>query len=92
MSNLLTHAAAFVLGFVSAVALLRYVAARVVAEQRRPFRRSRVAVRQDDYTRLYRQIDQACRQLDALDAARHAVSSVDWIAQANECLPKDGDV
>ena len=89
MSNLLTHAAAFVLGFLSAVALLRYVAARRIVRPR-PFRRSRVAIRQSDYTRLCRQIDEACRQLDELDAvrARRAVPRIDWIEQVNGCLPK----
>ena len=88
----MSYLAAFALGFVSALALVHYAARRIVRP--RPFRRSRVAIRQSDYTRLCRQIDEACRQLDELDAARarRAVPTIDWIEQANSCLPKqDGE-
>ena len=88
----MSYLAAFALGFVSALALVHYAARRVVRP--RPFRRSRVAIRQSDYTRLLRQIDEACRQLDELDAARarRAVPRIDWIEQVNGCLPKqDGE-
>ena len=56
----MSYLAAFALGFVSALALVHYAARRIVRP--RPFRRSRVAIRQNDYTRLLRQIDEACRQ------------------------------
>ena len=84
----MSYLAAFALGFVSALALVHYAARRIVRP--RPFRRSRVAIRQSDYTRLCRQIDEACRQLYELDAARarRAVPTIDWIEQANSCLPK----
>ena len=84
----MSYLAAFTLGFVSALALVHYAARRIVRP--RPFRRSRVAIRQSDYTRLLRQIDEACRQLDELDAARarRAVPTIDWIEQVNGCLPK----
>ena len=88
----MSYLAAFALGFISALALIHYAARRIVRP--RPFRRSRVAIRQSDYTRLLRQIDEACRQLDELDAARarRAVPTIDWIEQANSCLPKqDGE-
>lgn len=88
----MTHLAAFVLGILSTLALLHLLARRVAHP--RPFRRSRVAIRESDYVRLYRQIDDAIRQLDELDAARSRrppIPSIDWIAQVNACLdPEDG--
>jgi hypothetical protein len=71
----MTHLAAYVLGILSALVLLRLLARRV-ARPPRPFRRSRIAVRQSDYVRLFKQIDDACRQLDELDAARARRRSV----------------
>lgn len=70
----MTHLVAFVLGFLSALLLLHLIARRTAHP--RPFRRSRVAVRQSDYVRLFKQIDDACRQLDELDAARARRRSV----------------
>lgn len=70
----MTHLAAFGLGIASTLALLHLLARR--AARPRPFRRSRVAVRESDYVRLFKQIDDACRQLDELDAARAALDHV----------------
>lgn len=91
----LTHTFAFLLGFAAAAALGRYVAARVVAEQRRPFRRSRVAIRLSDEDRLWRQVwrgAEALGQLDQLYQARGQRPPLpihgdpDWIAEINAIL------
>lgn len=49
---ILSHTLAFLLGFVAATALARYVAARYVARPPRPLSRRRLAIRRANADRL----------------------------------------
>lgn len=70
--TILTHLASFILGIIAAFALVR-AAARHVARENRQRKRRVLAIRRDDYTRLWDDVQRgldAMRQLDELHAAR----------------------